>query len=71
MTKSNWVLEGVGDKSEYVVGLAEILNSVHERLHGSLAEEYYLTFLNKLAESFNANFVSSVYKCKRISEYGA
>lgn len=71
MIKSNWVLDGVGDKSEYVSRLSEVLLQISDRISRSLNEEYYLTFLNKLVENFNAKFVSNVYRCKKISEYGA
>ena len=71
MQKANWVLEEVGDKSEYCVKITEVLLGICSRVTEVLNEDYLLTYLNKVAESINGKFVSSIYKCKKISEYGA
>ena len=74
MTKSNWQLESVGDKSTYVSEVTQVLLGC--RLKDILRAEYYTTFLNKTAEYYphrmcSAKFMEAVFKCKRISDYGA
>lgn len=69
MTKSNWQLESVGDKSAYVSEVTQVLLGCG--LKEILRPEYFTTFLNKTAEMCSAKFVEAVFKCKRISDYGA
>jgi len=71
MTRMNWLLEGVGDKSEYIVKLNEVVLGYSKNISTVLNEDYYVTFLNKLAEMINMKLVTSIYKCKRIGEFGA
>ena len=49
MTKVNWVLESVGDKSEYVYRMTEVLVQYSDKI-SVLNEDFYLTYLTKLAE---------------------
>ena len=48
MTKSNWQLESVGDKSAYVSEVTQVLLGCG--LKEILRTDYYTTFLNKTAE---------------------
>lgn len=49
MTKASWVLESVGDKSEYVYRMTEVLVQYSDKI-SVLNEDFYLTYLTKLAE---------------------
>lgn len=49
MIKANWVLESVGDKSEYVYRMTEVLVQYSDKI-SVLNEDFYLTYLTKLAE---------------------
>lgn len=48
--KSNWVIETVGDKSEYVMHLAEVIVTTSKNVSNVINEDYYMTFLTMLTE---------------------
>lgn len=69
MSKSNWQLESVGDKSPYVSEITQTLLGCG--LKPILRPEYFTTFLNKTAEMCCAKFIEAIFRCKRISDTGA
>jgi hypothetical protein len=50
MTKLDWNLEAVGDKSDYIMKISEILVKFCKNIQSVLNEDYLLNFFNKLAE---------------------
>ena len=72
LIKTNWAeLEGVGDISEYVKDIQNLLEKMGSLLINMLSEEYFVSFLNKLVVLTNNQLVSAIKKTKKISEYGA
>lgn len=50
MTKVDWTLDIVGDKSEYVIKLTETILKFVKNIYNVLNEDYLLNFLNKVTE---------------------
>eukprot|EP00898_Chlorokybus_atmophyticus_P008215 jgi/Chlat1/8395/Chrsp80S07907 len=72
MAKTNWgSLEGVGDQSEYVNMINQVLTSSVPQMHELMPPLYFRFFCDKLAASFAPRFYVNIFKCKRISETGA
>ena len=50
MVKIDWNKDEVGDKSDYVVKLADVIIKFVKNISNVLNEDYLLNFLNKVAE---------------------
>ena len=50
MVKIYWNKDEVGDKSDYVVKLADVIIKFVKNISNVLNEDYLLNFLNKVAE---------------------
>jgi hypothetical protein len=76
MTKIDWTeISSVGDKSDYIVKITEILLKFAKNISTVLNEDYLHNLLIKIAEyslyrSIANKFVASIYKCKKIGEVG-
>ena len=50
MSKMNWMSEDVGDKSEYVVTLTNVVYKTCHSIAKVINEDYLMNFLTKLTE---------------------
>lgn len=72
MTKKNWAgLDSVGDQSEYVGALQEMLIKGGQTIGGFLSPVNFQYFCEKLVASFIPRIYSTVLQCKRLGEIGA
>eukprot|EP00963_Diacronema_lutheri_P002401 scaffold155_cov347-Pavlova_lutheri.AAC.80 len=72
MTKKNWAgLDSVGDQSEYVGALQDMLIKSGQAIGGFLSPVNFQYFCEKLVASFVPRIYSTVLQCKRLGETGA
>ncbi|KAI9208319.1 Vps53-like protein [Polychytrium aggregatum] len=73
MSKRNWgTLESVGDQSEYVTQIGNVLSASAAVLRSSLSgQKYFRTFCDKFSDSLLQKFNNNIFKCKPINEVGA
>lgn len=71
MTGINWAgFDTVGEESNYVRYIHDIIHPFVSTLCGLLPISYFLTFCDKFSSIFITSFYSAVLRCKRIKESG-
>ncbi|KAJ6242182.1 vacuolar protein sorting-associated protein [Anaeramoeba flamelloides] len=69
--KTQWSnLEGVGDQSQFVTGIAEVLNETILIISKKVSNNYFIFFLDKFVNSFVPKFAAQIYKLKKIHGVG-
>ncbi|KAJ1957727.1 Vacuolar protein sorting-associated protein 53, partial [Dispira parvispora] len=73
MLKIPWAtLEAVGDQSDYVSMVASAIHLCLGVIRRTLTNDRYIrSFCDKFAEAFTAKFLTTVQRCRQISEVGA
>ncbi|KAI9492204.1 vacuolar protein sorting 53 [Zychaea mexicana] len=73
MIRLPWsVLDTVGDQSEYVSQLQDVVKRYATVVGRTVANKrYFRTFSDRFVESFLSSYLLSIFRCKHISEIGA
>ena len=73
MIKLPWsVLDTVGDQSEYVSQLQDVVKRYVTVIGRTVANKrYFRTFGDRFVESFLSKYITYIFRCKHISEIGA
>lgn len=72
MSKLPWsTWEAVGDQSEYVTQIVQILTNDVPVVAHMLSPAYHSYFCNQVASQFAPRYEEYIFKCKRICEMGA
>ncbi|KAJ3379710.1 Vacuolar protein sorting-associated protein 53 [Lobulomyces angularis] len=73
MSKVPWgSIESVGDQSEYITMIAQILSQLVGTVKKSLGgPKFFKTFCDKFADALLVKFEANIYKCKPVPEVAA
>ncbi|XJO70732.1 hypothetical protein BDV3_000355 [Batrachochytrium dendrobatidis] len=73
MTRRQWnTLSSVGDQSEHITQIAVTLSAAIKIIRKTItSSKYFRSFCDKFVDSFTKKYLSTIYKCRPLSEIGA